>query len=71
MANRRISMELIPEPESGAVIRSRTAPAVRGTGSIDHVYGGCGVVIAESKKEDEISGVAFRCPACDRVNRSR
>ena len=70
MANRRISMELISEPE-GAVIRSRSAPALTGTGSIDHACGGCDVVIAASMKEGEIAGVAFRCPACGRVNRSR
>jgi len=71
VANRRISMELIADPESGAVIRSSTTPAVRGAGSIDHACGGCGALIAESMKDGEIAGVAFRCPACGRANRAR
>lgn len=64
-------MEVVGEPDSGAVVTSRRIPVLSGTGSTDYACGACQVVIASSLKLGEIDGAMIRCPACGRVNRPR
>ncbi len=71
MGNRVLVMEVVGEPESGAVVTSRRIPVLSGMGSTDYACGACQVVIASSLKLGEIDGAMIRCPACGRVNRPR
>ncbi len=70
MANRKIAMELVGEPDSSAtIVTARKLPALSGNGTTDYTCAACQAVIAESLKLGEIDGAMFRCPACGRVNR--
>ncbi len=69
MGTKQISMKIISEPESGGVISGKKAPVLRGAGLVDYACGACKAIIAESMREGELDGCAFRCPKCGCCNR--
>lgn len=65
---RAIPLHEITRKRAGAVLCPDKGPALSGDGTVSFTCPGCGAVLAESIRENQVFDVAIECYACRRVS---